>query len=85
MMWVAVAHVGPLLTMARISLLDSYPGPPDATPGLSAAAYTAFLHGPGYRVSLLHSLGLAAATTFATFLLSYPLAYYVAQRVPAWA
>jgi spermidine/putrescine transport system permease protein len=82
-MWVAVAHVGPLLAMARISLLNVYPGPPEAAPVFNVAAYAAFLHGPGYRASLLHSLGLAAVTTFAALLLSYPLAYYVTQHIPA--
>lgn len=80
-LWVALAHIGPLLAMARISFLDVYPGPPDATPAFGLAAYAAFLHETGYRVSLLRSLGLAAAATLASLLLTYPLAYHVALRV----
>jgi spermidine/putrescine transport system permease protein len=78
---VAAAHIGPLLAMAHISFLDVYPGPPNARPAVGLAAYAAFLHEAGYRASLLRSLGLAAAATVASLLLSYPLAYHVALRV----
>lgn len=80
-LWVATAHVGPLVEMMRISLLNAYPGPLGATPAFSLAAYAAFLDGPGYRASLLHSFGLAAAATIMALLLAYPLAYYVALGV----
>jgi spermidine/putrescine transport system permease protein len=81
LLWVAAAHVGPLIAMARISAFATYPGPPGAAATWSAAAYAAFLHGPGYRASLLHSLALATATTAVSLLLAYPLAYHVALRV----
>ncbi len=76
-----VAHVGPLLAMARISLLDAYPGSPGTTPAFSLNAYASFLRQTGYRLSLLHSLGLALVTTLAALMLAYPIAYYVAQHV----
>ena len=81
LLWVAVAHVGPLIAVVRISLLDVYPGPANVPPSYGLNAYTAFLYVAGYRASLLQSLGLAAAATFASLLLAYPLAYYVALRV----
>jgi len=80
--WVAVAHVGPLLAMARISLLEVYPGPPGMRPAFSFDAYAAFLREAGYQVSLLHSLGLALAAALAALILAYPTAYHVARRVP---
>ena len=80
-LWVAVAHVGPLIVMARISLLDVFPGPPGATAAFSLSAYAAFWGGVGYHASLLRSLGLAAAATVTALLLAYPLAYHVAVRV----
>lgn len=79
--WVAVAHIGPLIAMARISLFATYPNPPGAAPTWTLAAYTAFVNEPGYSASLLHSLCLAAVTTFLALLMSYPLAYHVALRV----
>ena len=81
-LWVAIAHIGPLIAMARISLLDVYPGPPGAAAHYGLSAYALFLRVAGYRASLLQSLELAGATTCASLLLAYPLAYYVALRVP---
>ncbi len=81
LVWVAIAHIGPLIAMARISVTDVYPGPPGHVPAFSTAAYASFGDHGGYRASLLHSLGLASAATFAALLLCYPLAYQVALRV----
>jgi len=80
--WVLAAHVGPLLAMVRISLLDAYPGPPDASPSFGTGAYAAFFAGSGYQAALGHSLWLSAAATAITLLLSWPLAWHVAVRVP---
>ncbi len=81
LVWVAVAHIGPLVAMARISITDVYPGPPGRIPEFSLAAYASFWEQAGYRASLLRSLGLASAATVAALLLSYPLAYHIAVRV----
>ncbi len=81
-LWVAAAHVGPLLAMARTSLLDIYPGAPGAVPVLGIGAYAAFLDGPGYRAALGHSLWLASAATGIALLLAWPLAWHVAMEVP---
>ncbi len=71
-LWVAAAHVGPLLAMARISLLDAYPAAAEAVPTFGGQAYTAFLNGPGYRAALGHSLGMAAAATGIALILAWP-------------
>ncbi len=81
-LWVAAAHVGPLLAMARISLLDAYPAAPGAVPTFGSQAYAAFLNGPGYRAALGHSLGMAAAATGIALVLAWPLAWHVAVQVP---
>ncbi len=81
-LWVATAHVGPLLAMARISLLDAYPAAPGAAASYGLHAYAAFLGGPGYRAALAHSLWLALAATAIALALSWPLAWHVAVRVP---
>jgi len=81
-LWVAAAHFGPLLAMARISLLDVYPAPPGAVPSYSLRAYAAFLSGPGYRAALVHSLLLAVAATGLALAIAWPLAWHVAVRVP---
>ncbi len=81
-LWVAAAHVGPLLAMARISLLDVYPAAPGTAPSYSLRAYAAFLSGPGYRAALVHSLLLAVAATGLARAITWPLAWHVAVRVP---
>jgi spermidine/putrescine transport system permease protein len=81
-LWVAVAHVGPLLAMARISLLDVYPAAPGAAPSYGVVAYAAFASGAGYRAAFGRSLWLAAATTGIALAIAWPLAWHVAVRVP---
>lgn len=81
-LWVAAAHVGPLLAMARISLLDAYPAAPGTAAVLGGRAYAAFLDGPGYRAALGHSLWMAAAATGIALTLAWPLAWHVAMEVP---
>lgn len=81
-LWVAAAHVGPLLLMARISLLDAYPAAPGAMAALGGQAYAAFLHGPGYQAALGRSLWMAAAATGIALVLAWPLAWHVAMEVP---
>jgi spermidine/putrescine transport system permease protein len=81
-LWVAAAHVGPLLAMARISLLDAYPAAPEAAAVLGGHAYAAFLNGPGYRAALGQSLGMATAATGIALVLAWPLAWHVAMEVP---
>ena len=79
--WVAVAHIGPLLAMAWISLLKAFPVPPGVTPAFSLSAYAEFFRRSGYQQSLLHSLGLALAAAAAALLVAYPIAYYVSRHV----
>lgn len=81
-LWVAAAHVGPLLAMAQISLLDAYPAAPGAGAVQKGSAYAAFLAGPGYRAALGHSLGMAATATGIALALAWPLAWHVAIQVP---
>jgi spermidine/putrescine transport system permease protein len=81
LLWIAVAHVGPLLSMARISGFATYPTAPGTPPVLRMAAYGAFLDNPSYQASLAQSFGFAAAATLASLLLAYPLAYHVALHV----
>jgi spermidine/putrescine transport system permease protein len=81
-LWVVAAHLGPLLAMARISLLDAYPAAPGAVPAFGLHAYAAFAASPGYRAALAHSLWLALAATAIALTLSWPLAWHVAVHVP---
>jgi spermidine/putrescine transport system permease protein len=79
--WVALAHLGPLVAMARISLLADYPGRPGAAAAWSVAAFAAFLANRGYQLSLMRSLLLAAAAALLALVAAYPLAYHVALKI----
>jgi spermidine/putrescine transport system permease protein len=81
-LWVAAAHLGPLLAMARISLLDVYPAAPGAAPSFGLHTYAAFVATPGYRAALAHSLWLGLAATAIALAVSWPLAWHVAVHVP---
>jgi spermidine/putrescine transport system permease protein len=81
--WVAVAHVGPLLTVGWISLADVYPAPPGATMTYGLKSYAAFASGPGYGKSLVTSLAMAMAATLLSLVIAWPLAWHVAIKVPS--
>ena len=49
--------------------------------GFYLSNYEEFLERPAYSVLLLRSLVISAACTFATVILAYPMAYYVAFHV----
>ena len=82
LLWVAVAHVGPLLSHGQDQRLCYLPhAPRPHRPHGAAAAYGAFFESPAYQASLGYSLAFAAAATLAALLLAYPLAYHVAVHV----
>jgi len=80
-LWLALANLGPLVGMARISLLDTFPAAPDHVPSYSTASYQAFLASPFYLGVFWRSLRFAAGTTVMSLVLTYPLAYHIARHV----
>ena len=79
--WIAVANLGPLVEMLRISLLDAYPPRAGEIPHWSLGGYAAFFEGASYQTAFGRSLVLSAATTIAALLICFPLAYHVAFNV----
>ncbi len=79
--WVALAHVGPLVAMMKISVLDAFPVAPGTQPSLSLDAYMALFEGPGYWAALGQTLMLAALATLISLGLAWPLAWHVAVRI----
>ena len=82
-LWIAVANLGPLIEVARISLRDSYPLAPGQTGGYSLNAYAAFAASSAYPWALLRSLAFATLVTAGSLILCYPLAYHIALKVLA--
>jgi len=80
--WMLVMHLGPLLAMVRISLLDAYPPTGDQIPQLTLANYAAFFEERIYRQPFFRTLVFAATVTATTLLVVYPIAYFIAKVVP---
>jgi spermidine/putrescine transport system permease protein len=81
--WVVGANIAPLIEIVRVSLLDVFPAPPDHLAHYSLDSYAAFLDSPIYRASFWHSIALSAVLTCLALLLTYPLAYLIALKIPA--
>ena len=80
--WVAVAHVGPILQMLRVSFLDAYPPSVGVPPEYTLANWTSFFRERIYLLPFARTLVFATTLTFVTLLLTYPVAYYLARHVP---
>ena len=82
-LWIVIANIGPLLEVLLISLRDSYPTAPGHSAGYNFNAYFVFAASSAYQYALLRSLLFAALATLGSLVLCYPLAYYIALKVPA--
>ncbi len=81
LLWVFVAHLGPILQMLRISFLDAYPPTRDIEPVMTLANWMAFFGDDIFVVPFLRTLTFATVLTIATLLLTYPVAYFLAKHV----
>jgi len=82
-LWMLVMHLGPLLAMVRISLLDAYPLTAGQAPEISFAHYASFFQERIYRQPFVRTLVFATVVTAATLVIVFPIAYYIAKVVPA--
>lgn len=80
-LWVLSQHLGPILQMLHISLLDAYPASRGAVPQLTLAHYQLFVQESVYRIPFLRTLTYAFALTVSTLLIVYPVAYFLARHV----
>ncbi|NSY99263.1 ABC transporter permease [Agrobacterium tumefaciens] len=79
--WILAMHVGPIYQMLKISFLSTYPIPAGAETHYTLDNYALFLREPLYSVPLLRSFIFAVTATFATLVIVYPVAFYVAKVV----
>lgn len=82
LLWIAGGNIAPLIEMARISLLDTYPAAPGHVSRISLDNYLSFLQNSVYLSAFLRSLAYGATTTLAALIISYPLAYGIALKTP---
>lgn len=81
LIWIATFSLGPILEMARISLIDNYPLPPGAATQWTADNYALFFRESVYFMPFLRSIIFALIVTATTLVVVYPVAYYVAKVV----
>ena len=81
LLWVLTQHLGPILQMLHISVLDAYPVTVGTQTHLSLEHYRVFFEEPVYRKPFLRTLVYAFSLTLVTLLLVYPVAYFLALHV----
>ncbi len=79
--WVLFAHLGPILQMIRVSFLDSYPPAVGYTPQFTLDNWTGFFKESIYVRPFFRTLIFSLSLTFATLVLIYPVAYFLARHV----
>ena len=80
-LWLLTQHLGPMLQMLRVSLLDAYPVAPDVAQEFSLESYFKFFGDPIFWMPLFRTLIFAAVFTLCTLLITYPVAYFLARHV----
>ncbi len=79
--WVLVAHLGPIMQMFWVSFLDSYPPSVGRTPAWTLQNWALFFQERIFVMPFLRTMLFALTVTMATLLLTYPVAYFLAKHV----
>lgn len=79
--WVLTQHLGPMLQMLRVSLTDAYPVAPGVEQHFTFDNYLRFFGDSIFWMPFFRTLTFAAAFTFCTLVLAYPVAYFLARHV----
>ncbi len=79
--WVLTQHLGPVLQMLYVSVLDAYPVAVGAETHLSLKHYQLFFQEAVYRMPFMRTMMYSFALTFATLIIVYPVAYFLARHV----
>ena len=80
-LWLLTQHLGPMLQMLRVSLLDAYPVAPDVAQEFSLESYLKFFGDRIFWMPLFRTLIFAAVFTLSTLIITYPVAYFLARHV----
>lgn len=80
-LWVLLTHLGPLLQMLRVSLLDAYPPTRDIAPQFSTEHYALFFNDRLFFAPFMRTLTYSFTLTIVTLIVVYPVAYSLARHV----
>ena len=81
LLWIFVAHLGPIVQMIWISFLDSYPPTLGREAQFTLSNWTSFFQEAIFVMPFLRTLAFAFVLTLCTLLLTYPVAYFLAKHV----
>ncbi|MSU89512.1 ABC transporter permease subunit [Rhodobacteraceae bacterium 2CG4] len=82
LVWVVTQHLGPMLQMLNVSLLESYPLSAGEEASLTFEHYRKFTADGGlFLKPFFRTLTFGVVLTFATLLITYPVAYFLARHV----
>lgn len=79
--WVLFAHLGPILQMLRVSFLDSYPPSVGKVQHYTLENWQIFFTQDIFLKPFFRTLTFSLSLTFATLVLIYPVAYFLARHV----
>lgn len=79
--WVLTQHLGPVLQMLYVSVLDAYPVAVGAETHLSLKHYQLFFQEAVYRMPFMRTMIFSIVLTFTTLIIVYPVAYFLARHV----
>ena len=80
-LWLLIQHLGPMLQMLRVSLLDAYPVAPGTPQAFTFDNYMRFFGDRIFWQPFFRTLTFAAVFTFCTLIITYPVAYFLARHV----
>jgi spermidine/putrescine transport system permease protein len=80
-LWLLTQHLGPMVQMLYVSLVDAFPLPPGVEPSFTLENYGRFFAEPVFWTPFLRTLAFSAGLAAVTLVLTYPVAYYLARHV----
>ncbi len=81
LLYLLTQHLGPMLQMLRVSLMDAYPVAPGHEGYATLENFGRFFNEPVFWKPFFRTLIFAAAITVVTLIITYPVAYYLARHV----
>ena len=79
--WVLTQHLGPMIQMSYVSFTDAYPVTKGVETQLTLDNYRRFFDEEFYRIPFYRTLAFATTFTFATLVITYPIAYFLTRIV----
>ncbi|NVK33480.1 MAG: ABC transporter permease [Rhodobacteraceae bacterium] len=79
--WVITQHLGPMLQMFYVSMVDAYPVAPSYENSFTLDNYARFFREAIFVMPFIRTLVFASVLTFCTLVLTFPVAYFLARHV----